>query len=50
MPFANIVRDRFLSAIANGYGDLDWSALTLMIAESAGLRRITDEIRSDAAD
>jgi 3-hydroxyisobutyrate dehydrogenase-like beta-hydroxyacid dehydrogenase len=37
MPFANIVRDRFLSGIANGYGDLDWSALSLVVAESAGL-------------
>lgn len=39
MPFASVVRDRFLSAIANGYGDLDWSAMALAIAESAGLSR-----------
>jgi len=50
MPFANIVRDRFLTAIANGYGDLDWSALTLVIAQSAGLSRMAGELRSDAAD
>lgn len=50
MPFANIVRDRFLSGIANGYGDLDWSALSLVIAESAGLSPASGEIRSDAAD
>jgi 3-hydroxyisobutyrate dehydrogenase-like beta-hydroxyacid dehydrogenase len=50
MPFASIVRDRFLTAIANGYGDLDWSALTLVIAQSAGLSRMAGEIRSDAAD
>ncbi len=50
MPFASVVRDRFLSAIANGYGDLDWSAMTLMVAQSAGLPRRTGEIRSDAAD
>lgn len=48
MPFANIVRDRFLSAIANGYGELDWSALTLMMAESAGLPRASRESHSDA--
>jgi 3-hydroxyisobutyrate dehydrogenase-like beta-hydroxyacid dehydrogenase len=48
MPFANIVRDRFISAIANGYGDLDWSALTLMMAESAGLPRASRENHSDA--
>ncbi len=54
MPFASIVRDRFLSAIANGYGDLDWSALTLVIAQSAGLSPMTSDtrsgMRSDAAD
>ncbi len=50
MPFANIVHDRFLSAIANGYGDLDWSALALVIAQSAGLSRTAGEIRFDAAD
>jgi 3-hydroxyisobutyrate dehydrogenase-like beta-hydroxyacid dehydrogenase len=50
MPFANIVRDRFLSAMASGYGDLDWSALTLAIAQSAGLPQMAEKIRSDAAD
>jgi 3-hydroxyisobutyrate dehydrogenase-like beta-hydroxyacid dehydrogenase len=50
MPFANIVHDHFLSAIANGYGDLDWSALALVAAQSAGLSRSTDEIHSGAAD
>ena len=50
MPFANIVRDRFLSAIANGYEDLDWSAMTIVVAQSAGLSRVAEELRSDAAD
>ena len=50
MPIANIVHDHFLSAIANGYGDLDWSALALVIAQSAGLSRPPDEIHFDAAD
>jgi 3-hydroxyisobutyrate dehydrogenase-like beta-hydroxyacid dehydrogenase len=50
MPFASIVRDRFLTAIANGYGDLDWSALSLVIAQSAGLSPMAGEIRSDATD
>jgi 3-hydroxyisobutyrate dehydrogenase-like beta-hydroxyacid dehydrogenase len=50
MPFANIVRDRFLTAIANGYGDLDWSALALVVAQSAGLSRMAGELRPDAAD
>ena len=39
MPFANIIRDRFLSGIARGYGDLDWSAIAMGAAESAGLGR-----------
>jgi 3-hydroxyisobutyrate dehydrogenase-like beta-hydroxyacid dehydrogenase len=50
MPFANIVRDRFLSAIANGYGDLDWSALTLVIAQCAGFTQTARETHSDAAN
>ncbi len=54
MPFASVVRDRFLSAIANGHGDLDWSALALMVAQSAGLSPMSGETRSgsrsDAAD
>ena len=50
MPIANIVHDRFLSAIANGYGDLDWSALALVIAQSAGLSRPAGATHLDAAD
>jgi 3-hydroxyisobutyrate dehydrogenase-like beta-hydroxyacid dehydrogenase len=51
MPFANVIRDRFLSAIANGYGDLDWSALTLAIAQSAGLpAQLPAQPGSQAAD
>lgn len=50
MPFANVVRDHFLSAIANGYGDLDWSALALVIAQSAGVVPIQNEIHSGATD
>jgi 3-hydroxyisobutyrate dehydrogenase-like beta-hydroxyacid dehydrogenase len=50
MPFANVVRDRFLSAIANGWGDLDWSAIALMAAQCAGLPPRKSEPRSEAAD
>jgi 3-hydroxyisobutyrate dehydrogenase-like beta-hydroxyacid dehydrogenase len=50
MPFANVVRDRFLSGIANGYGDLDWSAMALVIAEQAGLPARENRNVSDAAD
>jgi len=35
MPFASVIHDHFLSAIANGHGDLDWSALALVAEERA---------------
>ena len=50
MPFANVVRDRFLTAIANGHGDMDWAAMTLSIAQSAGLRSFKPDTESEAAD
>lgn len=50
MPFASVVRDRFISAIANGYADLDWSAIALDISHSAGLHPRTGAVHSDAAD
>lgn len=37
MPLASLIRDHLLSAIARGYGDKDWSALSRVIAENAGL-------------
>jgi 3-hydroxyisobutyrate dehydrogenase-like beta-hydroxyacid dehydrogenase len=37
MPFASVVHDNFLSAIANGHSDLDWSALALVAEERAGV-------------
>jgi len=36
MPFGSIIRDRFLAALASGYGDLDWSALAKVVADQAG--------------
>jgi 3-hydroxyisobutyrate dehydrogenase-like beta-hydroxyacid dehydrogenase len=37
MPSVGVVRDRLITAIARGYGDLDWTALGLVAAEEAGL-------------
>ena len=37
MPSVEVVRDRMLTGIAHGYGDLDWTALGLIAAEEAGL-------------
>jgi 3-hydroxyisobutyrate dehydrogenase-like beta-hydroxyacid dehydrogenase len=37
MPSFNVVRDRLITGIARGYGELDWTALGLIAAEEAGL-------------
>jgi 3-hydroxyisobutyrate dehydrogenase-like beta-hydroxyacid dehydrogenase len=37
MPSVSVVRDRLITAIARGYGELDWTALGLIAAEDAGL-------------
>jgi 3-hydroxyisobutyrate dehydrogenase-like beta-hydroxyacid dehydrogenase len=41
MPSVGVVRDRLITAIARGYGDLDWTALGLIAAEEAGLSPLT---------
>jgi 3-hydroxyisobutyrate dehydrogenase-like beta-hydroxyacid dehydrogenase len=38
MPTASLLRDRFVSAIAKGRSDLDWSAIALGAADDAGLK------------
>ncbi len=38
LPFASVLRDQFLSALAAGKGDLDWSGIALLAAERAGLK------------
>jgi 3-hydroxyisobutyrate dehydrogenase-like beta-hydroxyacid dehydrogenase len=37
MPLASLIRDHFLSALAQGQGDKDWSSVTQVMARSAGL-------------
>jgi 3-hydroxyisobutyrate dehydrogenase-like beta-hydroxyacid dehydrogenase len=37
MPSVGVVRDRLITAIARGYGDLDWTVLGQIAAEEAGL-------------
>ena len=37
MPFASILRDHFLSALANGQEKLDWSSIAKVSARNAGL-------------
>jgi 3-hydroxyisobutyrate dehydrogenase-like beta-hydroxyacid dehydrogenase len=38
MPSVSIVRDRLITGIARGYADLDWTALSLIAAEEAGIK------------
>jgi 3-hydroxyisobutyrate dehydrogenase-like beta-hydroxyacid dehydrogenase len=37
MPLASLIRDRLLSAMAHGQGDLDWSSVSRVAARNAGL-------------
>jgi 3-hydroxyisobutyrate dehydrogenase-like beta-hydroxyacid dehydrogenase len=37
MPSVGVVRDRLITGIARGYGELDWTALGLIAAEDAGI-------------
>src|SRR5580700_10253333 len=41
LPSVGVVRDRLITGIARGYGDLDWTALGLIAAEEAGLYGVT---------
>jgi 3-hydroxyisobutyrate dehydrogenase-like beta-hydroxyacid dehydrogenase len=36
MPFASVIHDKFVTAVANGRGEEDWAALARMSAEAAG--------------
>ncbi len=38
MPLASLLHDRWLTGIAQGRADMDWTAATLSIAEDAGLK------------
>ena len=37
MPMASLVRDRFLSGLARGMGEADWSAIARIAHQDAGL-------------
>jgi 3-hydroxyisobutyrate dehydrogenase-like beta-hydroxyacid dehydrogenase len=41
MPIASVVRDRFITAMARGNQDKDWSVLGQVAAEDAGLAQIS---------
>jgi hypothetical protein len=46
MPSVSVVRDRLITGIARGHGDLDWTALGLIAAEKAGLNVTPPIIRN----
>jgi|SRR5947207_3763025 len=37
MPIASLIRDHFLTAVAQGMGEMDWSAISRVSAKNAGL-------------
>jgi 3-hydroxyisobutyrate dehydrogenase-like beta-hydroxyacid dehydrogenase len=37
MPLASVVRDQFISALARGQGEMDWSSVSRVAARAAGL-------------
>jgi len=37
MPLASVVRDQFISALARGQGEMDWSSVAQVAARAAGL-------------
>jgi 3-hydroxyisobutyrate dehydrogenase-like beta-hydroxyacid dehydrogenase len=37
MPMASLIRDRFLAALGQGMGELDWSAISKLSVKDAGL-------------
>jgi 3-hydroxyisobutyrate dehydrogenase-like beta-hydroxyacid dehydrogenase len=51
LPLASLVHDRFITAIAQGLGNYDWSAIARLSFESAGLSSLpTGEAKRPAAD
>jgi 3-hydroxyisobutyrate dehydrogenase-like beta-hydroxyacid dehydrogenase len=39
LPLGNQLHDRLISGVANGRGQMDWSALTLGVDEAAGIKK-----------
>ena len=39
LPAGSMIHDHFLAAVANGMGDLDWSALARVATQNAGLKQ-----------
>jgi len=50
LPLASLMRDHYVSAVARGMGDLDWSALARVAAEDAGLSRAAGRQTASAGE
>lgn len=38
MPLASLLRDQLLAGVARGFGEMDWTVVTRVIAENAGIK------------
>ena len=41
MPIASLIRDHFLTAVAQGQGEIDWAGLAQVSAKNAGLEELS---------
>jgi 3-hydroxyisobutyrate dehydrogenase-like beta-hydroxyacid dehydrogenase len=47
MPVASLIRDHFLSAMAHGQADLDWSSMARVLARNAGCEELWPPMNTD---
>ena len=47
MPLASLIRDHFLSAMAHGQAELDWSSMARVLARNAGLQELWPRMNTD---
>ena len=48
LPIASLLRDRFLTLLANGGEELDWSAIGALAAWEAGVGKLSEAERPNA--
>jgi 3-hydroxyisobutyrate dehydrogenase-like beta-hydroxyacid dehydrogenase len=47
MPLASLIRDHFLSAVAHGQAEMDWSSMARVLARNAGLQELWPRMNTD---
>jgi type IV secretory pathway VirD2 relaxase len=47
MPLASLIRDHFLSAMAHGQAEMDWSSMARVLARNAGLQELWPRMNTD---